>query len=127
MNKSNFLTLHLTKILQHCSLLSNFTSPIENKLGRGYTAADLLIVHVPELKTWDYEGRGADDERCFIGFQDENQSSYSIVENPTIFSRTNWKENTMNVKSVRDSNMKVLIKIRIQLRKNLWMVEQWRN
>ena len=38
----------------------------------------------------NYEGIGADEERCFIGFQDENQSSYSTVENPTIFSRTNY-------------------------------------
>ena len=39
-----------------------------------------------------YDGTGADAERCFIGFQDENQSSYSTVENPTIFSRTNYTD-----------------------------------
>ena len=45
----------------------------------------------------DYEGTGADEERCFIGFQDENQSSYSTVENPTIFSRTNYIKKPQNI------------------------------
>jgi hypothetical protein len=46
----------------------------------------------------NYEGIGADEERCFIGFQDENQSSYSTVENPTIFSRTNYHKRKLKKK-----------------------------